>query len=179
MEDGYLEVETRRLVLDLVRDKPGLHMREIARRLKLSTSLVEYHLRALITDEMINSMKEGGYRRFYPGDDLRERVRLTREQKRKLNLLRQRVPLDIICLLLESSPLKHREIKEELDISPSTLSYHLNRMVRVGLLKKIRAGQRKGYHLNDRRETVWILMTGDVSPPTVVDGLIETWDEFY
>ncbi len=179
MREGCLEVETRRLVLDLVREKPGLHMREIARRLKLSTSLVEYHLRALISDEMITSMKEEGYRRFYPGDDLKERIPLTRDQKRKLNLLRQNTPLMIISMLLERSPLQHREIGETVEVSPSTLSYHLKRMVRVGLLRKVRAGEEKGYHLFDRRETVWILMTGDVSPPTVVDGLIETWDEFY
>jgi predicted transcriptional regulator len=179
MEDGYLEVETRRLVLDLVREKPGLHMREIARRLELSTSLVEYHLRALMGDEMINSMKEGGYRRFYPGDDLRDRIKLTREQKRKLNLLRQKVPLEIICLLLDTSPLQHREIGEQMDIGGSTLSYHLNKLVKAGLLRKVRAGKDKGYHLYERREIVWILMTGDVSTPTVVDGLIETWNQFY
>jgi predicted transcriptional regulator len=180
MTSDVLELETRRSIFDIVQDNPGLHMREIARRCELKLSLVEYHIRTLVNNDLLVSVKEDGYRRFYISGDVKNgRIGLSLKQKRMLHVLRQVVPLNVIAILLEKRMCQHKEILGELDISASTLSYHLSKMRGVGIVEKVRTPNDKGFKLVKAGEVLWLLMMGKIEIPTVVDGFITTWDEFY
>ncbi len=182
MDKRILDVETRRELFQLIQSNLGLHMREIARRTDMQLSLVEYHLRSLEENELVYAIKEGGYNRYYVDDDLPEAGgggRLDSSQKRKLHLLRQNIPLRVVCVLLDNPKAKHKELHECVEVSASTLSYHLTRMVKAEILIKVRRGKDKGYRLMDRKEVLYILMVGHVAPPDVVDGFISTWEEFF
>ncbi len=180
MASDVLELDTRRLIFDIIQNNPGLHMREIARRCEFKVSLVEYHIRALVNNDLFVSIKEDGYRRFYISEDVKNgRVGLSSRHKRMLHVIRQDVPLNVIAILLEKGMCPHKEILGELDISASTLSYHLSKMKGAGIIEKARTPAGKGFKLVKGGEVLWLLMMGKIEVPTVVDGFITTWEDFY
>jgi hypothetical protein len=65
-----------------------------------------------------------------------------------------------------------------MDISGSTLSYYLNKLVDADILLHVRAGAEKGYQIKDRNEIIKILIAGRIKPPSQIDGFITTWNDF-
>jgi len=180
MVSDLLEQETRRSIFECIRNYPGIHLREVARRTGLKLSLVDYHIRGLIKREMLVQIKEDGYRRFYvldhPGTG---RLSISSQHRRMMHLLRQKVPLDIVTILLEKESCTHGEMLSLLGISGSTLSYHLSRMRQAGLVERSRSPRGNTFRLSRPAEVLWLLKKGNIKHPTVVDGFISLWKEFY
>ena len=173
-----LELETRRAIYNLVLSQPGLHLREIQRQLGMHVNLVEYHIHQLIASELVMSVQQGGYNRFFPaqaaGAD-RQVDRLTSQEKRVLGLMRQPMPLRIMVYLLATGNSQHRDICDHLGCAPSTLTYHMKKMVKVQVIVQTTAGEGKGYHLTDRRSVARLLMLYKPAPFDQVDAFSELW----
>ena len=65
MASDALELDSRRKIYEQVEKVPGIHFRELSRRLKIPTGVIEYHLRYLETHELIVSRREGRYKRYF------------------------------------------------------------------------------------------------------------------
>ena len=173
-----LELETRRTIYNLVLSQPGLHLREIQRQLAMHVNLVEYHLHHLIASELVVSVHEGGYNRFFPsqapgsGDNV---DRLTSIEKRVLGLMRQPMPLRIMVYLLAAGTALHKDVCEHLGCAPSTLTYHMKKLVKGGIVDQRTAGEGKGYNLVDRRAVARLLMLFRPAPFDQVDAFSELW----
>lgn len=126
------DVETRRRILQTVNRYPGLHLREIQRRVDANVHLVEYHLNVLERIALVTSEEQGGYRRFFPAQG--ERATLGERDRAWLSLLRQSVPLGVTLHLLDRTVSTHGEIAAVMPITGSTLTYHLKNMDRAGLI---------------------------------------------
>ncbi len=163
-----LELETRRKIYDLVNDQPGIHLSKIADRLEMNVSLAEYHLRFMVKHDLIRTVKKGGYKRYFPE---KERVK----DKEKLIELRKEIPLRIVLFLLENERATHKEIAEELDLAPSTLSYHLKNLTEEDILESKSYGKEKGYAVKDRKEIVQLLVK--YKPHEVLDGFADIWKD--
>ena len=173
-----LELDTRRAIYELVLAAPGLHLREIQRRLGMHVNLVEYHLGHLIASELVVEVKDAGYSRFYPtqtpgaggGVD-----RLTSQEKRLLGLLRQPMPLRIIVYLLAAGRAQHKQLCDHLGCAPSTLTYHMKRLIRGQVVAQVTAGEGKGYWLVDRRGVARLLVLYRPAPFDQVEAFTELW----
>lgn len=182
MEEDALELETRRRIYDVVRKFPGLHLREISRQLDLSVPLVDYHLNFLEKYELVAAINDEQYRRFYPKDRLGSDVKtdaLSADEKRIVALLRQRIPLQIVLFLLKKGSAQHKEMIPLMGVSASTLSHHLNRLVRRGVVIRTAAGEERGFRLADEGRTARLLLHYEPPPGTLVEGFIEIWEEFH
>jgi len=169
MPKPEIEVENRKEIYELIEEFPGLHMREIKRRTDMSMNLVRYHLGQLKKYDVVEEVKEGEYKRYYPKEGGR---RVDFEDKRYLALLREEIPLSVVVYLLsEGEPVSHGDIKEELDIAASTLSYHLKKMRKKGLLEK----KGRQYSLSEPEEISNLLVKYE-PPKDVIDEFIDLWD---
>lgn len=177
MADELLELETRRDIYDLVRREPGLHMREIQRRLDLSIALTEYHLRQLEEAGLVVSIAEEGYKRFYPttGADGGELRSLGGDERRMLGLFRQSIPLRVTLFLLNDEPATNSHIADGLGISRSRLSFHLNKLLRQNVIRKLTRSEGRGYVLVDRARTLKLLIAHRPSPD-LLDECADLWD---
>ncbi len=177
MADELLELETRRDIYDLVRREPGLHMREIQRRLDLSIALTEYHLRQLEESDLVTSIMEEGYKRFYPttGADGGELRSLGGEERRMLGLFRQPIPLRVTLFLLNDEPATNSQIADGLGLSRSRLSFHLNKMLRQNVIRKLTRSEGRGYVLVDRGRTLKLLIAHRPSQD-MLDECADLWD---
>lgn len=159
----------RRRILQTVNRYPGLHLREIQRRVESSVHLVEYHLNVLERLALVASHQEGGYRRFFPAQG--DRAPLDARERAWLGLLRQSVPLGVALYLLDAGSALHGELADIVPITKSTLTYHLKNMDKAGLIARDAA---KRVRLADSERVLAILRAYRPTP-----DLIAAWGEMW
>ena len=123
MYRNILTLKTRREIYDIVSRYPGLHLREIERRLKLPFSTIRYHLDFLEKRELIKGKVDGRYTRFYATE------KIGRHEKKILNLFRQDTPRDIILFLLTHIYSSQIEMSRGLEKHPTTIEFHLKKLL--------------------------------------------------
>ena len=163
-------LETRHKIYDLILKNPGLHQAKIAQILTMRKSLAEYHLQYLEKSKAIISVKEEGYKRYYA-----KGVEADSEDKKILALFRQKIPLKIVSLLLENSVLKHKEMVDNLDVAPSTVSYHLNKLVKQGIIEVHKYGIEKGYAIKNKKALIKFLIKYEMH--NAIDSFNDMWDK--
>jgi predicted transcriptional regulator len=130
--DDPLQLAIRRRLFALVKEYPGLHVREAARQLDTSMALVEYHLALLVEHCLVTVQKDDRYARLYPVDAPAPKP----ADREAIGVLRQRLPLRITLSLLDDGPQKHKDLAEALGLGKSTLSFHLRKLEAAGLVRK-------------------------------------------
>ncbi|MEF8873204.1 MAG: winged helix-turn-helix transcriptional regulator [Candidatus Thermoplasmatota archaeon] len=169
MSEPEIEVENRKKIYEVIEEYPGLHMREIKRKVGLSMNLVRYHLNQLKKYRLVSEEKEDEYNRYYPNKGERK---VDLRDRKMLGILRKKIPLSIVLFLLnEDGSAPHGEIKDELEIPSSTLSYHLKKMVEKGVLEKVEGE----YRLTDPDGIMDLLITYE-PPQDIVEEFIDLWE---
>jgi predicted transcriptional regulator len=169
-----LELDTRRLIYEHIELVPGTHFREIHRRLKIPTGVVEYHLKYLEDRELIVAKKEGRYKRYYIIGTMGS------HDKMLLSLLRQKIPRHIIMHLLLNPRTTHKELRSLFGISASTLSFHLSKLLKNEIIEQKKSGRENEYIVIDDEAIAKALVRfkkGFVD--VVVDEFVETWMEIH
>ena len=164
-----LDLETRKKIFDTISENPGIHFSKIAEHLGMRTSLVDYHLTFLVKNEIIYVDKTTGFNRYYVKGSVGT------IDKKMLSLLRRKHLLEIVLFLLNKDHAQHKEILENVDISASTLSYHLTKLVKNDIIIVKRYGEDKGYSLKNREETLRILL--QYKPFNLLDGFEDIWKD--
>jgi predicted transcriptional regulator len=165
--------DTRISLYIIISKNPGLHLSRIAEMLNMSTSLAEYHLSYMEKKDFIISLKDekGYFKRYYvkEGD-------VGAEDKKILALLRQEILLKIVFLFIKNESLKHKEILEKVEMAPSTLSYHLSKLVESGIIDIISYGAERGYRLKNEKEIIWIIRRYQLFK--LIKGFKDAWKDF-
>ena len=169
--EQILELEMRREIYTLVTASPGLHFREIQRRTGSGTGQLEYHLEYLKKAGLVTTEKTGEYLRFYTRADIPP------EEKRVLGLLYQKSARRILLYLLEHESCNHDTLAQAIDISPSTISWHLGKLVSAGIVGKEVDGRRSIYSLTSPGLVANVLIQYRESfMDTLVDRFIGMWE---
>lgn len=172
--EGAGDVGIRRRILSTVIRYPGLHLREIQRKVSTSARLAEYHLNALEELGLVTSREEGGYRRFFP--TRQEEGALDEREKRWLGLLRQQVPFGVVLHLLEHGTARHSDLVDVVPVSKSTLSHHVSKLEDAGLVERQPAG--RNVRLSDPETVREMLQTHDPLPD-LVSSYGEMWEAIF
>lgn len=126
-----LENDVRQQVYESVEQSPGTYISEMSKECDASRSTVRYHVRILEEEGLIVSEADRGKHRLYPiGSE-------TPELAAALNDSATARVLDAIARL---EPVTVSALAEDLDRSPGTVSYHLDRLTNDGLLERERMG---------------------------------------
>jgi len=168
--ENAAELETQQKIFHLIAQEPGLHIRKIERLLQLDISLILYHIHFLEKHDLITVEREAGYSRCYV------KGTLSIEDKKKLSVLRQEIPVKIVLFLLKNPGARHKDILEQFTISKSTLSYHLDKLVRQGILFVQTVESEQRYSVSDEKDIMQLLIR--FNPSIVTFGLKDTWADF-
>ncbi|MEA2053917.1 MAG: ArsR family transcriptional regulator [Candidatus Thermoplasmatota archaeon] len=170
IKEDSLALETRRKIYDLILNYPGLHEREIARKLNMSLSTLDYHLHYLEKREIIVSKRDGRYTRYFVS------LKVGTQDKKIIAILRQKTPRNIVLFLLMHQNSIHKEICEAVKKSPSTVSFHLKKIIEAGIVEAISLGRETSYSVKDREQVIKILITyRSTFVDGAVDRFVETW----
>lgn len=125
---------------------PGAHFSKIRDDLKLGTGETQHHLRSLEDDGIVESRKDGDYRRYFPAG------RFSHFEQVALGYLRRETPRGMLVALLEDPAVTAGDIAARLGVSRPTVSKHARELERAGLLSRT-----DGYAL-DEPETILLLL---------------------
>ena len=147
MESARHESLVRNDLVDLISFNPGINLTSIRSELQLSQGAVSYHLRRLEKGGIIYSHKGMKERRYYPasmGFNQVERQSVMDEARSIIaNPTGERI-IDI----LQRGEATQSDIVKEIGVSPSTIHWHMERMEKAGIIRKMRAGRKVVYRLN-------------------------------
>lgn len=139
--DEVLDHDTRREIRDMVADEPGIHFREIKRRVETGSGNLDHHLDKLTEADVLVEHATDGYRCYFLHGTVDRRVvdaadRLRSESARTVLAVLQEGPCRSIAGLADAAGL-----------STSTVRYHLERLEEAGLLDAETEGRRKTVRL--------------------------------
>ena len=189
-------------ILLFIEKNPGTHLREVQRRLSISSmGNLEYHIHKLYKLNLIVEKKVSGYKRYYP-------FKRAVKNKELLALMRQKIPRRIALLILEKMRKKGNlkienksknniskqktisndvndftengltpfELMGELGLSPSALSYYLSKMRNKGILTKEKQGKNVFYIARNPEELLKVIILYRESfMDNLVNSFMETW----
>ncbi|MDG6220353.1 MAG: winged helix-turn-helix transcriptional regulator [Candidatus Thermoplasmatota archaeon] len=157
-----LALETRRAIYEVVADFPGLHFREIVRRLGMSPSNVEYHLRYMVKHDLLTVVEDGKLKRFYV------RGKVGHDEKVLLSVLRKEISRGIVLFLLLEPDSGPAEILEVFDLSPSQLNYHVGKLLSKGII----VDEDGAYRVVDEEKVASVIIA---YRPTFMDVMVDTF----
>ena len=173
MKEDYLALNTRKKIFELISSSPGLHKREIARELKMSLSTVDYHLHYMEKRKIVSAKRDGKYKRYFVAE------KTEAEDKRLMPLLRQETPRRIIIFLLQNPRAIHKEICREVKKAPSTVSFHLKKLIENGIIEEISLGKERAYVVKNPEKVADLIITyRSTFLDKAVDKFVNAWAGF-
>jgi DNA-binding transcriptional ArsR family regulator len=136
-KENILALKTRQRIYHLICENPGLHIREISRRLDIPKTTLIHHIRYLKKQDIIKGRVEGGTKQIFASE------KIGTQEKQILNLLRQKTPRRIFLHLIFSITCSQIELSKELELHPTTVTYHLKKMKDMDIIEE--APVRDGY----------------------------------
>ncbi len=130
---------TQRRILEFISLHPGVHLREICRALSLAMGDVQYHVGRLERSGRITSMRRGLYKFFYPANLFGER------QRDVLSVLSLERPRELLLNIIEHPGSTQEALAAATGVSQPTVSWHLKRLVELGILGKRQEGRTVTY----------------------------------
>jgi predicted transcriptional regulator len=157
---------SRERILLLIEQEPGLHLREIPRRLHLSLRATRYHAEELAREGEITGHRDGRFLRWFPKDrySVGERVLIS-----LLRIGRQR---EILGRLL-GGPRRFTELAGSVRGSPASLSRYLQTLIDLRLVGR---GDDGRYRLTDPAA---IRMNLTLLTPRLPDALADAARELF
>jgi predicted transcriptional regulator len=145
-DEGFrkaLQLDVRKRIYDTIESSPGLHFREVQRRTGLAVGSLQYHLDYLQKHHILRTQAEGKFVRYYSvrGQSV-ETSPQTQIGQQTMAFLRHASTRKIILFLLTEKRANNERIAEEIQLSPSTTSWHLDKLVEAGVLQRQREGRK-------------------------------------
>jgi predicted transcriptional regulator len=163
-----LDLETRREIFDLISNFPGLHFREILRRIDISSGNLNYQLNHMLKHEILVSIQDGNLKRYFVMGKVKGK------EKRILACLRNELERGLVLFLLLNPNSQFNEISDNFDLAASKLAYHLNKLVEKDIVKKEKEGRTTSYKVVDEETIANVLIS---YRPSFLDGIVEKFIE--
>jgi len=169
--EEQMALSPRDKIFSTIIQNPGLHFREIQRRVDIATGALQYHVDYLKKKHLIYEKKEGKFSRFYAHQE--EKI-----DEKLMNLLRQDQVRQIVLFLLTKRRATIKTIVKEMDISASTTKFHLKKLLdREVVVGKEQQG--KTFYSLKEKEPIMVLLINykESFLDALVDSFVGIWEE--
>jgi len=139
-----LELERRKDIYTFIFKYPGLHLNELCRKMKIPKSTMNYHLGCLVKKGLLVAAPNGRYVRYYAANNLNE------TDKKIFHFLRQDIPYKILVFLFLHPNSSQIKISKNLNKHPTTISFHLKKLLSTELIESIPNGNEVKYKLKNQ-----------------------------
>lgn len=149
----FLDLENRRYVYNFILRNPGFHLRKLSRELNIPKSTLNYHLNFLKKHDMIIEKNDKKYLRYYVSQ------KVGNIDKKILGIIRQNIPRKIILFLFIYPSRSRKQISKDLDKPPTTISYHLKKLIEKEIIFKYTLRGKIVYKIKDQQHMYKLLIT--------------------
>ena len=127
--DGNLH-EVQLKLLNHVNENPGIRYRELLRLTNCANGTMSYHLAELEKSSKIAVIRKKNVTRYYPSD-------MSQQVSNVISYLRNPISRQIISLLVSKDDgCAFDEFTRSITRAPSTIHWHLQRLIDAGIIKK-------------------------------------------
>lgn len=140
--DNVLEHPLRAGILETVKGRPGIHLRELSQVHDTAVTNTQWHLRKLEMAGLVRTQKVSGRRLYYPtqgGIQSRE-LALQNAATRNPNAE------SIFGYIQGHAGCNQRGLAEALEMNPGTVRWHLRRLEEAGLIRAMADGANTRYY---------------------------------
>jgi predicted transcriptional regulator len=166
-------------LLTFIQRYPGVHLREIRRRLGIPIGTLDYHLYRLGKRGLVSVRMQGGYKVCFPETLIGEGPPIPEPDKVLIALLRQQVPRAILLHLYLEGTAPPQALGAAVGASGPNLSYFLKRLEALGVVEREGAPGQRQVHLKDAKRIHEILLRYPPLPETPVDRFVRFWSELH
>jgi predicted transcriptional regulator len=139
-KEEVLDNFIRGQIYGYIKANPGDHYNSIKRALDIDNGVFTYHLNVLEREGLIKSRRSGMYRCFYP-----IAAKIPEENGSGLN----ETQLLIVEKIKETPGISQKDIASLLGVSPSTIDYHIRKLISTNIVRSERIGMRIKYYLKE------------------------------
>ena len=115
-----------RIILE-IKNNPGIRFRELMKSMKITNGVMSYYIQKLEKLGVIFTERKSGVSRLFTDNIDTSDVSL-------IKFLRTATPKKIMLVLLKDDKLTFRQITEKIQMSPSTTSFYLKKLVTSNLV---------------------------------------------
>ena len=166
-------------LLRFVQQYPGVHLREIRRRLRIPIGTLDYHLYRLGRQGLITVRFQGGYKCAYATQPEPGFLPLNEREQILLALLRLPVPRALLLELYLDGPRSPRGLAEAIAATGPNLSYFLRRLEQAGVVAREGVGTSRRVRLVEPKRVHELLLRYAPLPETIVDRFVRFWSELH
>ena len=127
---NILELNARQIIYNYIKENPGQHLREVSRNIDIPFTTLRYHIRVLLNLELIELKFIDHNKKFFASGEVNNL------DKQLLSIIRKKIPFRIYMQFLFSGMSTQKELSEELEVDPATISYHLKKMIKLGIIEQ-------------------------------------------
>jgi predicted ArsR family transcriptional regulator len=144
----------RETIYRYIQAHPGSHVRGMKNHLGLATGALQYHLYWLERHGLVTTRRSGFFRHVYPSRTFGDREEVL------LGVLSQETPREILLCLVQRGSLSQGALAEMLGHSQPTVSWHMERLARDGVVRRTKSSRTVTYELvADRGEVLKLVET--------------------
>ncbi|SFM68984.1 winged helix-turn-helix transcriptional regulator [Methanolobus profundi] len=166
------ELEGRKRIFETIQSSPGIHLRELERVLGMAVGNLQYHLHYMEKKNLIYSIKDEQFIRYFVRDK-----ELSADERMILSFLRKKACRHILIILMEAPGANNKAISSSVGLSPSTVSWHLNKMVASGVVSRVVHGRESNFNVPDPETAAGLMIRYKGSFfDRLLDNFIEMWD---
>jgi DNA-binding transcriptional ArsR family regulator len=130
--DNILNLESRRLIYNHIRDYPGIHLSELVRKTNFSEGTVRYHIRYLNKRNLIRIDNVDGYARYFLKNNIRN------GHSKILNVVRKETPRRILLTLLIFHVFSKKQLSTYIKKNPSTIHHYLKILEKMDIVEPVK-----------------------------------------
>jgi predicted transcriptional regulator len=157
-------------IISYIDNNPGQHYNNILRALKIAPGTLQYHLNRMERAKKIIVVRKKFYTRYFP-KTMKHPV-----DQNIMVVLRQKIPRNLLLLLMEGSDKTGHELAELLNVTKSTLSYYTRQLEKLDVINITIDGREKRYSLKDPARIAELIKKHKKSfGDEMVDRFVEVW----
>ena len=147
---------------------PGIRFRELMKAMKITNGVMSYYIQKLEKTGIINTERTSGVLRLFSNTVKSSDIDI-------IKFLRISTPKKIMVVLLEEDLLTFKQITEKIQMSPSTTSFYLTKLVNTGILSISNVFPRR-YLLNNKQRLTNLIT---LYHPSVIDTSSENLADIF
>ena len=151
-----------------INTNPGIRFRELMKAMKITNGVMSYYIQKLEKTGIINTERTSGVLRLFSNTVKSSDIDI-------IKFLRISTPKKIMVVLLEEDLLTFKQITEKIQMSPSTTSFYLGKLLQAKILSISNISPKK-YTLNHKQKVSNLIV---LYHPSIVDSASDNLTDIF
>ena len=156
-----------RIILE-IKNNPGIRFRELMKSMKITNGVMSYYIQKLEKRGIIFTERKSGVSRLFTDN-------IDTSDMSLIKFLRTATPKKIMLVLLKDDKLTFKQITEKIQMSPSTTSFYLKKLVSSDIVR-VSNGANNKYILENKKQVSNLIV---LYHPSIIDAASENLEDIF